>query len=239
LDYDGTLVNFKSNIDQASPDKELYNIINKLAEDPANQLVLISGRKHENLDEWFNGNDIYLIAEHGSWFKQPGTSWHKIGGLSDQWKHDIYPILETYVDRTPGSFIEEKTYSLVWHYRKAQAGLGELRANELMNNLKYLASDKGLQLLAGDKVLEVKNMDINKGKAALTLTEGRDYDFIIAFGDDYTDEDIFKALPESAITIKVGSNLSAAKFYLRNPGEVRKLLTSFAKYTPVEETVDK
>ncbi|MEO3404860.1 bifunctional alpha,alpha-trehalose-phosphate synthase (UDP-forming)/trehalose-phosphatase [Mucilaginibacter sp. CAU 1740] len=239
LDYDGTLVNFKSNIDQASPDKELYNIINKLAEDPANQLVLISGRKHENLDEWFSGNDIYLIAEHGSWFKQQGTSWHKIGGLSDQWKHDIYPILETYVDRTPGSFIEEKTYSLVWHYRKAQAGLGELRANELMNNLKYLASDKGLQLLAGDKVLEVKNMDINKGKAALTLTEGKDYDFVIAFGDDYTDEDIFKALPESAITIKVGSNLSAAKFYLRNPAEVRKLLTSFAKYTPAEVEIDK
>ncbi|SEP08991.1 bifunctional alpha,alpha-trehalose-phosphate synthase (UDP-forming)/trehalose-phosphatase [Mucilaginibacter sp. OK283] len=229
LDYDGTLVGFRSAIEQASPDKELYNIIQKLTEDPANQVVLISGRKHENLDEWFQHTDMYLIAEHGSWFKQPGTTWHKIAGLSDQWKHDIYPLLETYVDRTPGSFIEEKTYSLVWHYRKAQAGLGELRAGELMNNLKYLASDKGLQLLAGDKVLEVKNMDINKGKAALTLTEGKDYDFVIAFGDDYTDEDIFKALPESAITIKVGSNLSAAKFYLRNPQEVRKLLTSFTK----------
>jgi trehalose 6-phosphate synthase/phosphatase len=229
LDYDGTLVGFRSAIEQASPDKELYNIIQKLTEDSANQVVLISGRKHENLDEWFQHTDMYLIAEHGSWFKQPGTTWHKIAGLSDQWKHDIYPLLETYVDRTPGSFIEEKTYSLVWHYRKAQAGLGELRAGELMNNLKYLASDKGLQLLAGDKVLEVKNMDINKGKAALTLTEGKDYDFVIAFGDDYTDEDIFKALPESAITIKVGSNLSAAKFYLRNPQEVRKLLTSFTK----------
>jgi trehalose 6-phosphate synthase/phosphatase len=197
--------------------------------------VLISGRKHENLDDWFKHTNMYLIAEHGSWFKQQDTSWHKIGGLSDQWKQDIYPILETYVDRTPGSFIEEKTYSLVWHYRKAQAGLGELRAGELMNNLKYHASDKGLQLLAGDKVLEVKNMDVNKGKAALTLTEGKDYDFIIAFGDDYTDEDIFKVLPDSAITIKVGSNLSAAKFYLRNPKEVRKLLSSFTKNIVVEE----
>jgi trehalose 6-phosphate synthase/phosphatase len=231
LDYDGTLVNFQSNIEQASPDKELYNIINKLVEDPANQVVLISGRKHENLDEWFSDTNMYLIAEHGAWFKQHNTTWHKISGLSDQWKHDIYPILETYVDRTPGSFIEEKTYSLVWHYRKAPNGLGELRASELMNNLKYLASDKGLQLLPGDKVLEVKNMDVNKGKAALTLTEGHEYDFIIAFGDDYTDEDIFKALPESAITIKVGSNLSSAKFYLRNPTEVRKLLTSFAQHT--------
>ncbi|WP_428331344.1 bifunctional alpha,alpha-trehalose-phosphate synthase (UDP-forming)/trehalose-phosphatase [Mucilaginibacter sp.] len=233
LDYDGTLVNFKSNIEDASPDKELYSIIDKLSEDPANELVLISGRKHENLSEWFGDKNMYLIAEHGSWFKQQNTSWHKISGLSDSWKQEIYPVLETYVDRTPGSFIEEKTYSLVWHYRNAQKGLGELRANELMNNLKYLASDKGLQLLPGDKVLEVKNMEINKGKAAMMLVEKDDYDFIIAFGDDYTDEDVFKALPDSALTIKVGSNVSAAKFYLRNPAEVRKLLLNFTENVPV------
>ncbi len=233
LDYDGTLVDFKSNISQAFPDKELFSIIDKLSEDPANEVVLISGRKHENLGEWFGDKNVYLVAEHGSWFKQQNTSWHKISGLSDSWKHDIYPILETYVDRTPGSFIEEKTYSLVWHYRNAQKGLGELRANELMNNLKYLANDKGLQLLPGDKVLEVKNMEINKGKAALMLVEKDDYDFIIAFGDDYTDEDVFKALPDSALTIKVGGNVSAAKFYLRNPAEVRKLLNSFTESVAV------
>jgi trehalose 6-phosphate synthase/phosphatase len=233
LDYDGTLVGFKSNIAQAYPDKELFAIIDKLSEDPANELVLISGRKHENLDEWFGDKNMYLIAEHGSWFKQQNTSWHKVSGLSDSWKSDIYPILETYVDRTPGSFIEEKTYSLVWHYRNSQKGLGELRANELMNNLKYLANDKGLQLLPGDKVLEVKNMEINKGRAAVMLVEKGNYDFIVAFGDDYTDEDIFKALPDTSITIKVGSNVSAAKFYLRNPTEVRKLLTRFAEDVPV------
>jgi trehalose 6-phosphate synthase/phosphatase len=139
------------------------------------------------------------------------------------------PVLETYVDRTPGTFIEEKTYSLVWHYRKAQKGLGELRAGELMNNLKYLANDKGLQLLPGDKVVEVKNVEINKGKAALMLIDGDEYDFMMALGDDFTDEDVFKALPESAVTIKIGSNLSAAKFYLRSPSEARKLLRSLAE----------
>ncbi len=232
LDYDGTLVGFKSNMLQAKPDAELMDIIDKLSEDPANELVLISGRKHENLDEWFGNRNIYLIAEHGAWFKQQNTGWHKISGLSDNWKHDISPVLETYVDRTPGSFIEEKTYSLVWHYRNTQKGLGELRASELMNNLKYLASDKGLQLLPGDMVLEIKNVEVNKGKAALMLVERDDYDFIIALGDDYTDEDVFKSLPDNAVTIKVGSNVSAAKFYLRNPAEVRQLLLGF-----VEEAV--
>lgn len=233
MDYDGTLVGFKSNILQAKPDEELLELIDKLADDPANELVLISGRQHKNLEDWFGNKNIYLIAEHGAWYKQRHTSWHKIPGLTDGWKHEIMPVLETYVDRTPGSFVEEKSYSLVWHYRNAQKGLGELRASELMNNLRFIVADKGLQLLQGDKVLEVKNVEVNKGKAALTLVEKNNYDFIIAFGDDHTDEDVFKCLPDSAITIKVGSNVSAAKFYMRNPNEVRQLLSAFAEAVPV------
>lgn len=229
LDYDGTLVGFKSHAMQAYPDTELMALLDKLIEDPANQLVLISGRKHRNLGDWFGKKNIYLIAEHGAWFKRPNGVWRKISGLSDSWKQDVFPVMETYVDRTPGSFIEQKTYSLVWHYRNAQKGLGELRANELMDNLKYIAADKGLQLLPGHMVLEIKNMEINKGRAANMLVEKADYDFIIALGDDHTDEDIFKALPDTAITIKVGSNVSAAKFYLSSPADVRQLLSEMAQ----------
>ncbi|WP_158828429.1 bifunctional alpha,alpha-trehalose-phosphate synthase (UDP-forming)/trehalose-phosphatase [Mucilaginibacter lacusdianchii] len=228
LDYDGTLVDFQPNVNQAVPDSDLYSILNELMLDPANHLVLISGRKHENLNEWFGDKNIYLIAEHGAWFKQQGMEWHKVNGLSTTWKPELFDIMQKYVDRTPGSFIEEKSYSLVWHYRKAQKGLGELRANELMNTLKYLATDKGLQLLPGDKVVEVKNMEINKGKAALGLVDQGDYDFIMALGDDLTDEDTFKALPDNSVTIKVGSGSSAAKFYLRNPSEVRQLLRALS-----------
>jgi trehalose 6-phosphate synthase/phosphatase len=233
LDYDGTLVNFKPTAEQAIPDQELYTILTQLCADPNNHLVIISGRKHENLEDWFGDKNIYLIAEHGAWFKQQGMEWHKINGLSTSWKKEIQGIFEKYVDRTPGSFIEEKTYSLVWHYRKAQPGLGELRANELINTLKFLATDKGLQLLPGDKVIEVKNMEINKGKAALSLVEQCDYDFIMALGDDFTDEDLFKSLPDSSISIKIGTGASAAKFYLNNPKEVRGLLNALTSNVTV------
>lgn len=229
LDYDGTLVGFKVNIDQASPDDELYALLNELAADPANSLVMISGRKYDTMEQWFGRLPIDLIAEHGAWVKLKDTDWIKQPGLHDQWKKDIQPILETFTDRTPGSFIEEKSYSLVWHYRKVEEGLGELRANELMNTLRYYTSDKALQLLAGDKVIEVKNVEINKGKAANSWLHAPDYDFIMAMGDDLTDEDTFKALPEDAITIKVGSYMSAAKYYLRSHQEVRHVLKMLAK----------
>lgn len=228
LDYDGTLVGFQSDIDLAIPDADLYDLLARLYADAANRVIIISGRKHENLDEWFGNLPVDLIAEHGAWTKNHKEQWEKLSGLDSHWKQDIYPILERYVDRTPGSFIEEKSYSLVWHYRKVDTGLGELRANEIMNDLHFIISDQGLQMLPGNKVIEIKNIEVNKGKMALRWLDGKKHDFIMALGDDHTDEDIFKAIPNDAFTIKVGSNISAANFYLRDPAEVRQLLRSLS-----------
>ncbi|WP_165585772.1 bifunctional alpha,alpha-trehalose-phosphate synthase (UDP-forming)/trehalose-phosphatase [Pedobacter nototheniae] len=226
LDYDGTLVGFSGNIDDASPDEELYDLLKKLTADDANHIVIISGRRHETLEKWFGHVKVDLIAEHGAWQKTYNDKWNSLPLLTDQWKQEIKALLETYTDRTPGSFIEEKSYSLVWHYRKAEEGLGELRANEIVSHMRVLAADKGLQLMPGNKVIEFKNMEVNKGKAALNWLYDKTPDFILALGDDHTDEDIFKALPNGAFTIKVGNNLSEAKYYLNDFNEVRKLLGS-------------
>jgi trehalose 6-phosphate synthase/phosphatase len=198
--------------------------------------VLISGRNYQTLQEWMGDLKMDMIAEHGAWTKFHGDEWKSVAGLTDDWKKDILQVLNTYTDRTPGSFIEEKAFSLVWHYRRTDEGLGELRANELTNNLKYLVSDRGLQILQGNKVIEVKNAEINKGKAVAAWVSENQLDMMIAIGDDYTDEDIFKALPDEAITIKVGSNISVAKFFLNNYREVRRFLSILAKSGSQQKT---
>lgn len=231
LDYDGTLVGFDSNIDKASPDRELYDILEELSADPANRVIIISGRRNQTLEEWFGHLKLDLIAEHGAWQKHYQEEWKSLPLLTDKWKQEVRTVLDTYTDRTPGSFIEDKSYSLVWHYRKVEEGLGELRANEIINHLKVTIADKGLQMMPGNKVIEFKNIEVNKGKAALGWLYGKSPDFILALGDDHTDEDIFKALPPQACTIKVGSNISAAKYYLRNFTEVRALLKSLSAQT--------
>ncbi|WP_083257064.1 bifunctional alpha,alpha-trehalose-phosphate synthase (UDP-forming)/trehalose-phosphatase [Arcticibacter eurypsychrophilus] len=227
LDYDGTLVGFKTNINQAFPDDDLYEILNELIADPLNHVAIVSGRNHDTLEDWFGHMQIDIIAEHGAWQKYANEDWTKLPGLNDQWKQDLMPVLEMYVDRTPGSFIEEKSFSLVWHYRKVEEGLGELRANELMNNLRFLTDDKNLQMMAGNKVIEIKNYEVNKGKVISWLDKYK-YDYILALGDDQTDEDMFKVLPAEAYTIKIGSNISAARFYLQDYKEVRKFLRTLA-----------
>lgn len=229
FDYDGTLVGFKKEIDEASPDEGLYNLLDTFVADRKNKLVIISGRKHTTLEKWFGQKEYTLIAEHGAWKKNTGEDWEQVPGLSTSWKEEVIKLMEGYTDKTPGSFIEEKTYSLAWHYRKVQKGLGSLRANELMDNLQYHLNTHGLKMLDGDKVVEVKNADVNKGRATLNLLHDNHYDFILSIGDDRTDEDTFNALPDTAITIKVGSNVSAAKYYLENQDEVRSLLYALSE----------
>jgi len=225
LDYDGTLVGFKPNIQQAAPDQDLYLLLEALARDQANRVVIVSGRDAKFLERWFGALNVDIISEHGAWTKTHGNEWQSAPNLNVLWKKDIYPVLELFTDRTAGAFIEEKDYSLAWHYRKVEESLGELRTSELVNTLRYLVEDKGLQLLFGNKVVEIKNVEINKGKAALNFLQDSEYDFILAIGDDHTDEDIFKALPASAITIKVGNHLSAARFFTGSYIDVRGFLT--------------
>lgn len=224
LDYDGTLIPFSDTPEKAAPGKELKDLLKKLASDDRNQVVIISGRDRKSLENWLGSLQLDFIGEHGVWIKERGTEWRTLTNLSHQWKKDIKPVLELYVNRTPGSFIEEKDYSLVWHYRKVETGLGELRTRELSSHLKHLSSNMNLQVLEGDMVVEIKSAQVNKGRAAQQWIEDFPADYIIAIGDDWTDEDTFKAMPEGALTIKVGSTSSAARYNVNSYLEVRAFL---------------
>jgi len=229
LDYDGTLVPFSPKPTEAMPGAKLLSLLEKLTKNPRNEVVLISGRDKDTLEGWFGGLNVGLVAEHGVWIKEKAGGWETIETLTSEWKEEVHPILESWVDRTPGSFIEEKEFSLVWHYRKANPRLGELRARELINNLSNITANLNLQVLEGSKVVEVKNTDINKGRTALIWISREEWDFILALGDDWTDEDTFKVLPSTAWSIKVGFGASAARFSLSSPSEATSLLRKMAR----------
>jgi trehalose 6-phosphate synthase/phosphatase len=230
LDYDGTLIGFFTDPNAAKPDAALIGILKKLAADERNRVIIISGRDRGTLDRWLGSLPISIVAEHGVWLRMKKGNWESMAHLQGAWKNDFRPVLETYVDRTPGSFIEEKDFSLVWHFRKVEAGLGELRSRELTSHLKYLTSGKNLNVLEGDMVVELKNADVNKGIAAQRWLSNRDAGFVMAIGDDWTDEDTFKAMPENSVTIKVGSTTSSAKYNIPSVKEVRSFLKSLTEY---------
>ena len=230
LDYDGTLTGFHNDPQEARPDDELYSILDSLVKDNNNHIVIISGRDKETLGEWFREFDnITFIAEHGVWIKEKGGEWSMIEQIDKSWMEIIRPTINFYVDRTPRSLLEEKNYSLVWHYRHSDPDLGEIRAWELKDELRDLVSNLNLEIMDGDKVIEVKNSGINKGRAAAQQLTNGEYDFIMALGDDWTDEYTFGSMPEKAITIKVGTKSTKAGYYIDSVESVRTLLKGLAE----------
>ncbi len=228
LDYDGTLQRFFNHPLDAKPDEELNQLLDNLIKLPKTEVVIISGRDKGTLNDWFAKKEINLIAEHGAWKKYIGSDWQESKPFHAEWKDQLLPVLESYVDRTPGSLIENKTYSLVWHYRKADIELGVLRALELVTDISNLIINQDLEILEGNKVIEIKVSGINKGIAAAEFLMANPSDFILAIGDDWTDEFLFKELPEKTFTIKVGTGNSSARFFVDSYRDVRNLLSQIS-----------
>ncbi len=239
LDYDGTLVNFSVDINAVSPDAALLDILQDLVDDEKNKVVIISGRQHTTLQEWFGKMNIDMVAEHGVWYKKAGGRWEETIHFKTDWKKQLLPILQVYADRVPGAFTEEKSHSLAWHYRGVEGSQGEVKANELMGNIRYLIADQPLQMLQGNKVIEIKSSEVNKGKAALACIQAGHYNFILAMGDDVTDEDMFKVVKAYGITVKIGTNKSAAAFHFNNSKEARALLRNLPSKLLITKMLDK
>jgi trehalose 6-phosphate synthase/phosphatase len=229
LDYDGTLVGFKDDPQKAFPDEALFKLLDDLSAKPNVTLVLVSGRDKETFSRWFDTKNYSLITDHGIWIKQKKDDWEAAAVLKNNWMESIQPILESFVDNTPGTFIEEKKYSLAWHYRKADAELAQKRTIELNTVLTSLIANHELSVLLGNKVVEIKSSNIDKGKACSKFMLNKEFDYILAIGDDYTDEYMFEELPNTATTVKVGFKKTSAKYYVKSPNDVRNFLTKLAQ----------
>ena len=224
LDYDGTLVPFAMQPNLAGPDNEILSLLSGLAADPRNILYLISGRDRVALDTWFRDPAIGMIAEHGASLRPPGGQWRMLQPLPSDWKARIRPILRMYVDRVAGSLLEEKEFALAWHYRRSEPELGAQRAKELIDEVTQFTANFDVQVLEGKMVVEIRNSGVNKGAAALRVIRELEPDFILAIGDDQTDEELFRALPQHAISVRVGSPFSHAKYSLSDFREVRRFV---------------
>ncbi len=229
LDYDGTLVPFAPLPHLASPDPALGQLVAGLSASPRNIVVLISGRDRATLGGWFREGNLRMVAEHGAWIRSDAGEWGLLKPVDSQWKETLRPLFAMYVARLPGSLLEEKDYSLAWHYRGADPELGEARAKELVDDLTQYTANFGVQVLEGKKVVEIRNSGINKGEAALSLLRTHQPDFILSIGDDQTDEDVFRVLPKDAVTVRVGTRFSEARYSLPDHGAVRRLLAELAE----------
>ncbi|HEX6643777.1 MAG TPA: bifunctional alpha,alpha-trehalose-phosphate synthase (UDP-forming)/trehalose-phosphatase [Gemmatimonadales bacterium] len=226
LDYDGTLVTFTGRPEAARPDTELLGLLGQLAVRPGTEVHLVSGRSRDQLAEWLGDLPVSLHAEHGLWSRAPGSAQWKQQALSNGTPFEqLSSIMNRYTESTPGTMVERKTAGVAWHYRMADAALGELKAEQLAAEMDSLAEEHDLDVLRGDKVIEVRPSGIHKGViVAETVKSLHPDSLIVAMGDDRTDEDLFRALPEGSIAIHVGPRESEAPVRLQDVAAARAFL---------------
>jgi trehalose 6-phosphate synthase/phosphatase len=226
LDYDGTLVPIARAPELAVPDQGLLILLDTLARRPETSVHLVSGRPRETLEAWLGELPVGLWAEHGFWHRSVATrEWHPGAIPQRDWLKRIYPILEQFTTSTPGSLIEEKSASVAWHYRMAEPEFGTRQAHELRMLLGEALSNQPLEVLDGKKVIEVRLRGVSKAVVSQrVLAEENANATVLAIGDDRTDEDLFGALPDTSITIAVGTGRTQAKYFVDDYRAVRGLL---------------
>lgn len=230
LDYDGTLVNFTPIPDTAILTEEITLIIRKLVRNPNTELFIITGRSNGDIDRFLNHIPINIIAEHGAIMKKDGQ-WKNQIKASNRWKKAIIPILNDMITRCPGSYLEEKRFSLTWHFRNAETGVGNSCSRELIHLLGKVIHPLNLKILDGNKVVEILSVKTGKGRAVKNLFEQNNYDFILSIGDDATDEEMFEFFlnKSNAFTIKVGEGSTSAKSKLNTINDVASLLKQMSE----------
>jgi trehalose 6-phosphate synthase/phosphatase len=232
LDYDGTLVPFAPTPGLAAPDAELLDLLRRLAARPRTELHLVSGRKRATLEDWFADVRAGLHAEHALWSRDLGGEWTAAQVDTSAWREAVLAILRDFCELTPGTLIEEKTAGFAWHYRAADPEYGAAQAKELGFHLRDVLSGLPVEVLPGDKVLEVRPLGVHKGLAAAqVLSRAPAGTLALAIGDDRTDEDLFGALSDGHLTIHVGPGASRAALRLPDPRAARALLARLAVAT--------
>jgi len=232
LDYDGTLRQFADVPEDAAPTPEILSTLSSLCQLPGTRVYILSGRSATVLDEWLGATGVGLSAEHGATLRLPGEKAFQefIPGADRSWRGPIREILTLAVERVPGSRIEEKEHGLAWHYRQAEEQLAARHARQLSNHISEAFSNAPLKVLRGHKVIEVCPVGNDKGTAAaIILKAEQGADFLLAAGDDVTDEDMFRRLPPEAFTIRVGAGPTAARYWVPGPAEMLRLLGDLAK----------
>ncbi len=232
FDYDGTLVSLSVNREATLPDGRVMGILKGLGSDPTNHVVLVSGRPRQDLEKWFGELPLTLIAEHGAWVRDHGDrEWRSTLPLEEGWKVRVRPVMERFLDRVPGSSLEEKDFSIAWHYRLADVESGTLAAKDLVDILTTLTANFDLQVLPGNKVVEIRRSGVSKGTHFATHLAREPWGFILAAGDDWTDEALFASLPPSAFSIRVGITASSARLNVESEAAILDLLESLVAAT--------
>ena len=251
----------KGHASRDGPSEELKAMLEALCVDTKNIVFVVSGKEIRAVTDFFGKfKGLGLAAEHGFYYRWPdnnrdlpaaGSSqkvkWQTIMDIADQsWKESAKIVMDIFVQRTHGTYIEQKGNALIWQFSDADPEFGCMQSKELEEHLHSILASHPVEVIRGggvaDGYIEVRPTGASKGsflEHALSVMKAQNIeaDFILAIGDDSSDEPMFDRIalhlhehPQlAAYSVTVGKKPTAAKAYVDDPSAVSELLTTLTK----------
>jgi trehalose 6-phosphate phosphatase len=228
LDVDGTLLDIAPTPQAVVVPPDLPRTLSRVRDRLEGALALVSGRTIPEIDQFFAPLQLVAIGGHGAEMR-PVSAGPVISGRATPLDVEFKERLKDIADRHPGVLVEDKGYSLALHYRQVPK-----QGVSLIHDVKHAHEawgDNSIELLMGKAVLELKFAGFNKGTAVRQLMTyppfaGRAPIFV---GDDHTDEDAFKVMPEfNGQSMSVSRKLPGMNKHFASPAEVRNWLATLS-----------
>jgi trehalose 6-phosphate phosphatase len=221
LDFDGTLVKLQRRPWEVRVPQRTKRLLERLARHPRLFVAIVSGRRCQDLQTRIGVNALRFVGLHGA---ERDDKKMKISRAAAGVLARAQRGARRQISSMRGMRIEDKGMSFAVHYREASPPVARAAKSFLLNVVA--PEQKALRILDGAMVWEVLPNEIcGKGGAVRELLSDLPQGTpAIYIGDDGTDESAFRALDDQ-ITVRVGNpQRSAAKYYVRDPGEVIRFL---------------
>ncbi len=226
LDIDGTLLDLARTPDQVKVPGDLLRVLEKLDHLLHGALAFVSGRSLESIDRLFAPFRPAAIGAHGGEIRGINGEIARIAPLPDS----IREIFAGLAEHIPGLLLEDKRCALALHYRLAPEALPVLTS--AMERHARLFADEKVHILHGKAVIEARPRGIDKGSAVVKLARQKPFKgrAILFGGDDTTDLDVFRILPQlGGRGFSVGKRFPGAEHVFETPRAVRQWLGRVAE----------
>jgi trehalose-phosphatase len=237
LDYDGTLTSIAKRPPLASLENRDRQLLKELSRIPKITLGVMSGRALGDVKGLVSIHGIYYSGNHGLEIEGPGLHYtHPLPkdylGLLTK----IKGFLKKEFSGIKGVNIEDKGLTLSIHYRECKEADARRVKRRLEDILRPFLGNQ-LKKTLGKKVIDIRpNVKWDKGRALLKLLKIH-HAFPIYIGDDVTDEDAFRAIKDTGISILVGGpkKSSCASYYVRDSNELYEFLRTMLRWMGEEK----
>jgi trehalose 6-phosphate phosphatase len=235
-DYDGTLTPIVERPEMATIPDSVRGSLRALAGRQHLTVGVVSGRSLADLKNKVRIDGLVYGGNHGLEIEGPGVAF--LSPVAEELRpvlRVLHHVLSRALGTVKGVFVEDKGLSISVHYRQVDHYRTE-DVRDIVRKIVSVAEANGkTRMTSGKKVYEIRPaVNWDKGKAIRLLMKrygrgGLRSGLVPLFmGDDLTDEDGFRVVEAygNGISIFVGepSRQSAARYYLRTPGEVGSFL---------------